>query len=88
MLLSLFFSFSFFLSFPYLFIFFMFVGTFSLDHERDLEKTLSFVRNPNLGLATKAKAFKVGGQEGSPKVTSHALESAKECEGMNPHTPK
>ncbi len=33
-------------------------------------------------------ACKGVGQEGSLGVTSHALESAKECEGMNPHTPK
>jgi len=26
------------------------------------------------------------GQEGNPKVTFHALGSARECEGMNPHT--
>jgi hypothetical protein len=44
--------------------------------------------NPKLGLATKAKAYKVDGQEKDPKVKSHAPESAKECEGMNPHTPK
>jgi hypothetical protein len=28
------------------------------------------------------------GQEGSLGVTFHAPGSAKECEGMNPHTPK
>jgi hypothetical protein len=44
--------------------------------------------NPNLGLATKARACKGAGQEGSPGVTSHAPGSAKECEGMNPHPPK
>jgi len=27
------------------------------------------------------------GPEGSPRVTSHGLESVGECEGMNPHTP-
>jgi hypothetical protein len=27
-------------------------------------------------------------QEGSLGVTSHAFESAKECEGMNSHIPK
>ncbi len=37
---------------------------------------------------TKAKVCKVVGQEGSPGVTSCAHGSAKECEGMNPHTPK
>ncbi len=45
--------------------------------------------NPSLGLATKARACKVASREGSPwGVTSHAPGSAKECEGMNPHTPK
>ncbi len=44
--------------------------------------------NPNLRLVTKARACKVVGHEGSQGVTSHALGSAKECEGMNPHTPK
>jgi hypothetical protein len=34
-------------------------------------------RNPNLGLAIKARGCKVAGQEGDPKVTSHAPESAK-----------
>jgi len=45
-------------------------------------------RNPNLGLATKARACKVVGQEGSSGVTLHAPKSVKECEGMNLHTPK
>ncbi len=44
--------------------------------------------NPNLGLVTKARAHKVVGQEGSPRVTLHALESVRKCEGMNLHTPK
>jgi hypothetical protein len=44
--------------------------------------------NLNLRLATKAMVYKVAGQEGSLGVASHAPESAKECEGMNPHTPK
>jgi hypothetical protein len=39
-------------------------------------------------LATKARAYKNAGQEGSPGVTFHVLGSAKECEGMNPYTPK
>jgi hypothetical protein len=34
---------------------------------------------------TKARAYKGAGQEESPRVTSHAPGSAKECEGMNPH---
>ncbi len=33
--------------------------------------------NPNLGLATKAKGWKVTGQEGDLGVTSHAPRSAK-----------
>jgi len=37
---------------------------------------------------TEARAYKLVGQEGSLGVTSHAPGSAKECEGMNPHTPK
>jgi hypothetical protein len=37
---------------------------------------------------TKVKACKSAGQEGSPRVTFHAPGSAKECEGMNLHTPK
>ncbi len=38
-------------------------------------------RNPSLGLITKVRACKVGGQERKPK-------SKKKCEGMNPHIPK
>jgi hypothetical protein len=44
--------------------------------------------NLNLGLVTKARGCKVAGQEKNPRVTSHAPGSAKECEGMNLHTPK
>ncbi len=46
-----------------------------------------YCHNPNLGLMTKARACKVAGQEGSLGVTSHAPRIAKECEGINPHTP-
>jgi hypothetical protein len=45
-------------------------------------------RNPSLELMTKARACKGAGQEGSPRVTSHAPGSVGECEKMNPHTPK
>jgi hypothetical protein len=38
-------------------------------------------RNPSLGLATKARACKVAGQE-------RKLGNESKCEGMNPHTPK
>ncbi len=37
---------------------------------------------------TKARAYKVAGQEGSPGVMLHAPRSARECEGIDPHTPK
>ncbi len=44
--------------------------------------------NPNLVPTTKARACKVAGQKGNSGVTPHAPVSARECEGMNPHTPK
>ncbi len=37
---------------------------------------------------TKVKGCKVVGQEGSPGIMPHAPGSARECEGINPHTPK
>jgi hypothetical protein len=37
---------------------------------------------------TKARACKVAGQEGSLGVRVHAPRSARECEGIDPHTPK
>jgi len=45
-------------------------------------------QNRSLGLATKARGCKVAGQEGSPGVMPHAPGSARECEGIDPHTPK
>jgi hypothetical protein len=45
-------------------------------------------RNPSLGLMSKPRAYKGAGQEWSLKVTFHALKSVRDCEGMNPHTPK
>ncbi len=44
--------------------------------------------NPSLGFATNARACKVAGQEGSLGVRLHALGSARECEGIDSHTPK
>jgi hypothetical protein len=44
--------------------------------------------NPNLGLAIKARVCKGVGQEKSLEVTIHAPKNVRECEGMNPHTPK
>jgi hypothetical protein len=43
--------------------------------------------NFNLGLITKARAYKGVGQERSPRVAFHAPRSVGECEGMNLHTP-
>jgi len=37
---------------------------------------------------TKARACEGTSQEGSLGVTFHAPKSAKECEGMNLHTPR
>jgi hypothetical protein len=45
-------------------------------------------RNLNLGLATKARAYKSVGQKGSPRGTSYTPGSVGKCERMNPHTPK
>ncbi len=45
-------------------------------------------RNPNLGLATKARGLKGCGPRGSPGVTLHAPKNVQRCEGVNPHTPK
>ncbi len=42
-----------------------------------------YCRNPSLGLATKARDYKVAGQKGSPRVTSHAPGRAKKCEDCN-----
>jgi hypothetical protein len=50
-----------------------------------LEKEHVPCHNLSLGFMTKARACECVGQEGSPGVTFHALESARECEGMNPH---
>jgi hypothetical protein len=44
--------------------------------------------NLSFGLMTKARACKSASQEESLGVTFHAPRSAKECDGMNPHTPK
>jgi len=59
----------------------------NLDME-ELEMKDFFCRNPNLGLATKARAYKVAGQKGSLGVMLHAPRSARGCEGIDLHTPK
>ncbi len=45
-------------------------------------------RNLRLGFATKARACKGAGEEGSLGITSCAPGRVGECEGMTPHTPK
>ncbi len=45
-------------------------------------------RNPSLKFTTKVRGCKVVGQKGSPGVMPHALGSGRECEGIDPHTPK
>ncbi len=37
---------------------------------------------------TKARGCKVAGQEGSLGLMLHAPKIARECEGIDPHTPK
>jgi len=44
--------------------------------------------NLNFGLATKARGCKVAGQDGSPGIMLHALGNARECKGIDLHTPK
>jgi len=44
--------------------------------------------NPSLGFATKARAYKVAGQERSLGLKLHAPGSARECERIDAHTPK
>jgi hypothetical protein len=47
-----------------------------------------YCRNLSFGFATKARRCKVVGQEGSLRVMPHAPRSARECEGIDSHTPK
>jgi hypothetical protein len=44
--------------------------------------------NPNLGLATKARAYKDARQEGRLGGTPYTPGNARKCEKMNPHTSK
>jgi hypothetical protein len=44
-----------------------------------LDNDEQLCRNPNLGFATKAKAYEVTGQEGSPGVT---FSCSRECKRM------
>jgi len=45
-------------------------------------------RNPSFVFATKLKGLQGCEPRGVPGVTSHTPESARKCEGVNPHTPK
>jgi hypothetical protein len=47
-----------------------------------------FIQNVVKPKVTKARAYKFASQEGSPRITPHALGSVGKCEEMNPHTPK
>jgi len=60
----------------------------SLAIRHFLELFHFWCRNLSLGLTTKARAYKVAGQEGISGVIFHALGSVGNYEGMNPHTPK
>jgi hypothetical protein len=71
---------------------FIFDIIFSLNHIcltnlSNLNQGMPY-RNFSLGLAIKARACEGAGQEWSPWITFHAPESVRECEGLNPHTPK
>ncbi len=44
--------------------------------------------NPSLGLATKARGLQGCGPRGRSEIHSTCSRECKECEGMNPHTPK
>jgi hypothetical protein len=46
-------------------------------------KVTPFCHDLSLGFASKARACKGASQEGSSRVTFHALGSVEECEGMN-----
>jgi hypothetical protein len=47
-----------------------------------------FVTTLTLDSRPKQRLVKLVGQEWNMGVTFHAPKSARECEGMNPHTPK
>ncbi len=53
-----------------------------------LYSSYNICRNPNFGLATKAKGLQGCGPRESPGITSHTPASVEKCEGVNPHTPK
>ncbi len=57
-------------------------------HECPCHISKNICRNPSLGLTIKVKACEDVSQKWSPKVTFHVSGSVRECERMNPHTPK
>jgi hypothetical protein len=57
-------------------------------HTHTHTHTHTLCRNPSLGLATKARGCQVASQEGSLGVMPHDTGSVRECEGIDPHTPK
>jgi hypothetical protein len=63
----------------------MFLANFDVAH---IFLCLLMCRNLSLGLVTKAGACKVAREEGSSGVRLHALGNARECEGIDLHTPK
>jgi hypothetical protein len=58
------------------------------EKEEELVEEPIDCRNPNFGLAIKAKGLQGCGQKGSPGVTSGTPGSVGKREGVNPHTPK
>ncbi len=65
------------------------IGFSQIDH---LDLTLGQIdhicHNLSFGFVTKARFYKVTSQKGSLGIAFHAPGNAKECEGVNPHTPK
>jgi hypothetical protein len=59
----------------------------SKNKQSPISMVFHYCRNSRFWL-TKTRAYKGAGQKGSLRVTSHAPRSAKECENVNPHTPK
>ncbi len=53
-----------------------------------IKKLHMWCHDLSIGLTTKVRAYECVGQKWSPRVTFHAPESVKGCEGMNPHTRK
>jgi len=63
-------------------------SSFHICHIVNCHVSLWMCRNPNFGLATKAKGLQGCGPRGSPGVTLETPGSVGECEGVSLHTPK